>query len=116
MTTRDRDETITTITGAAPSVIVALRRAATIAAEHGHNHLGVEDLLAALLEPGSPLELRWRQRNLGALTFDEVRELAQATIPDAVIGDHGPADSATVVFEVSGRHSDEFTAMINQRS
>ncbi|WP_172456958.1 hypothetical protein, partial [Nocardia farcinica] len=91
----------------APSVIIALRRAAALAADHGHNYIGAEDLLAALLDTTPPLEVHWKQRELGAMTFDEVRDLAHAVIPGPVAGDHGPAGPATVTFELSGRHAAE---------
>ena len=75
-TAADHDETRTTVTGLAPSVIRALRQAAVIAAEHGHNWIGDEDLLAALLgagrDPGngvagcSVVETRWRMAELGS--------------------------------------------------
>lgn len=116
MTTVDRDNTVTTITGAAPGVIVALRRAAAIAAEHGHNYLGVEELLTALLDTTPPMEVHWKQQELGALTFEEVRRLALSLVPGPISGEHGPAEPATVTFEVSGRHAAEFTAMIEQNS
>ncbi|MFI6313137.1 hypothetical protein ACIBEK_23805 [Nocardia fusca] len=116
MTPVDQDSTVTTITGAATGVIVALRRAAVIAAEHGHNYLGVEDLLTALLETTPPMEVHRKQRELGALTFDEVRHLARSVVPGPVTGEHGPAEPATVTFEVSGRHAEEFIAMIERNS
>ncbi|MGV9638508.1 hypothetical protein ACWDO0_30400 [Nocardia rhamnosiphila] len=116
MTTVDRDNTVTTITGAAPGVIVALRRAAAIAVEHGHNYLGVEDLLTALLDTAPPMEVHWKQQELGALTFDEVRQLARSVVPGPVTGEHGPAEPATVTFEATGRHAEEFVAMIEQNS
>ncbi len=117
MSTTERDETVTTITGAAPGAIIALRRAAAIAAEHGHNYIGVEDLLAALLDaPASPLALAWQQRQLGALTLEELRELARSVVPGPVGGDHGPAEPAAVTFEVSGPHAEEFRKAIARQS
>ncbi|MFG1795189.1 hypothetical protein [Nocardia sp. NPDC049149] len=117
MTATERDETVTTVTGAAPGVIIALRRAAAIAAEHGHNYVGVEDLLAALIEgPLSPLEMHWQRRGLGALSFDELRELVASMVPGPVVGAHGPVEPARVTFEVSGRHAEEFTELINRNS
>ncbi|WP_280376875.1 hypothetical protein [Nocardia wallacei] len=116
MTSTERDETVTTITGAAPGVIIALRRAAVVAAEHGHNYIGVEDLLVALLDaPASPLALHWQQRP-GALTLEELRELARSTVPGPVEGEHGPVDPAVVTFEVSGPHADEFREAIERQS
>ncbi|MFQ6327896.1 hypothetical protein ACLMAL_17395 [Nocardia sp. CWNU-33] len=117
MTTTERDESTVTVTGAAPGVIVALRRAAAIASEHGHNYVGFEDLLVALLDaPMSPLQVHWEQRELGALTLGELRELAVSIIPGPVRGTHGPAEPATVTFELSGPHSDEFRQLIGEHS
>lgn len=129
----ERDESTVTITGAAPGTIVALRRAAAIAAEHGHNWIGVEDLLAAILAgaPMSVLELHWPRYgatpfNRGevndfdpstpqhALTFDEVKALVQSIIPGAPNGTHGPAEPATVAYEVTGPHAEEFRAGIER--
>ncbi|WP_156058820.1 hypothetical protein [Nocardia rhamnosiphila] len=45
-----------------------------------------------------------------------MREFTLSVISGPVIGDHGPAEPTTVTFEVSGRHAEEFTAMIYQRS
>ncbi|WP_328391777.1 hypothetical protein [Nocardia sp. NBC_00416] len=72
--------------------------------------------LTALLETTPPIEVHWKQRELGALTFDEVRRLAQSVVPGSTTGEHGPAEPATVIFEVSGRHAEEFHAMIEQNS
>ncbi|RJO70972.1 hypothetical protein D5S18_27765 [Nocardia panacis] len=118
MTSIDRDNTLTTITGAAPGVIIALRRAARIAAEHGHNYIGTEDLLAALLtaEPMPLLEVQWQLRGGGALTFPEVRGLVESIIPGPAIGNHGPAEPPRVEFEWSGPHAAAFTEAINRRS
>ncbi|MFI9503929.1 hypothetical protein [Nocardia sp. NPDC052566] len=118
MTSTDRDNTVTTIKGAAPGVIVALRRAAAIAAEHGHNYISVEDLLSAILgaEPMSLLEVHWQLRGGGALTFPEVRQLVDSIIPGPVIGNHGPPEPATVTFEWTGPHAAEFTEAINRQS
>lgn len=117
MTTIERDETVTTITGAAPGVIIALRRAAAVAAEHGHNYVGVEDLLVALLNaPASPLAIHWQQRQLGALTLEELRQLAESIVPGAIGGEHGPAEPASVAFEVSGPHAEEFREAIERQS
>ncbi|WP_167475609.1 MULTISPECIES: Clp protease N-terminal domain-containing protein [Nocardia] len=118
MTSTDRDTTVTTITGAAPGVIIALRRAAKIAAEHGHNYIGTEDLLVALLnaEPMPLLEVHWQLRGGGALTFSELRELAESIVPGPAIGNHGPAEPARVEFEWTGPHAAAFTEAINRQS
>ncbi|MEU2087099.1 hypothetical protein [Nocardia beijingensis] len=117
MTTTERDESTVTVTGAAPGVIVALRRAATIAAEHGHNYVGFEDLLVALLDaPMSPLQVHWEQRGLGALSLTELRELARSIVPGPVRGAHGPAEPATVTFDLSGPHAEEFRQAIHEHS
>ncbi|WP_040864030.1 hypothetical protein [Nocardia exalbida] len=132
--TTERDESTVTITGAAPGTIVALKRAAAIAAEHGHNWMGVEDLLAAILtaEPLSLLDLHWPRRggtplNRGeindfnpsapqqALTFDEVKALVQSIVPGAPKGAHGPAEPAAVTYTLAGPHAEEFREMIEGR-
>ncbi len=113
MTTTERDESTVTITGVAPGAIVALKRAAAIAAAHGHNWIGVEDLLAALLaETLSPLQVQWDQRGLGRLNYTELQDLVQSIVPGASNGSHGPAELAAVAYEVSGPHGEEFRGMI----
>ncbi|MDE1674685.1 hypothetical protein [Nocardia gipuzkoensis] len=131
--TTERDESTVTITGAAPGTIMALRRAAAIAAEHGHNWIGVEDLLAAILtaEPFSLLELHWPRQgrtplnrseinefDLSApqqpLTFAEVKRLVQSIVPGEPNGAHGPAARATVTYEVTGPHAEEFREEIER--
>lgn len=115
--TAKRNESTVSITGVAPGVIMALRRAAVIAAQHGHNWLGTEDLLAALLEPRpiAPLQVHWQLNHPGqALTYDQVRELAESIIPGAPVGSHGPAEPVQVSYELSGPHADEFDAAIRQ--
>jgi hypothetical protein len=117
MTTTERDETAVTVTGAAPSVIIALRRAAANAVEAGRNYVGAEDLLVALLDaPASPLAVHWAQRGLRAVTFEELRELARSLVPGPVQGEHGPAGAPSVVFELSGPHAEEFRAAIDRHS
>jgi hypothetical protein len=129
------DETTVTVTGAAPGLIIALRRATAIAAEHGHNYVGVEDVLAAVLaaRPYSILDVHWPRigaepldRNgindfnpsapQQALTLDELRELVRSIVPGPVHGDHGPAEPAAVTFELSGPHADEFRDAIQRQS
>ncbi|MGW5139278.1 hypothetical protein ACWEPH_09405 [Nocardia beijingensis] len=129
--TTERDESTVTITGAAPGTIVALKRAAAIAAEHGHNWIGVEDLLAAILtaEPLSLLELHWPRHGgtaldrgeindfdpsapQQALTFDELKALVQSIVPGAPRGPHGPAEPAAVTYTVTGPHAEEFRARL----
>lgn len=114
----ERDSTVTTVTGASPGGIIALRRAAAIAAQHGHNYIGVEDLLAAILDakPMSLLEVQWQLRGGGALTFAQMRELVDSIIPGPTIGNHGPSEPATVTFEWSGPHAAEYTDAINRNS
>ncbi|MEU1546783.1 hypothetical protein [Nocardia sp. NPDC005745] len=104
-----------------------LRRAAAIAAEHGHSWIGVGDLLAASLtaEPFSLLEPHWPQQGRTplnrseinefdvsapqqALTFDEVTRLVQSIVPGEPNSAHGPAERATVTYEVTGPHAEEF--------
>ncbi|WP_067475195.1 hypothetical protein [Nocardia amamiensis] len=129
--TTERDESTVTITGAAPAAIVALKRAAAIAEEHGHNWIGVEDLLAAILtaEPLSLLELHWPRHGgtplnreeindfdpsapQQALTFDQVKELVQSIVPGAPKGAHGPAEPAAVAYSLTGPHAEEFRGMV----
>jgi len=108
----ETNETVTTITSAAPGLIIALRRAASIAAEHGHNYIGVEDVLAALLDaqPTSVLEVHWQLKEHGALTYPELRDLVQSIIPGASAqGSSGPA---SVTFELTGPNADELTEII----
>lgn len=62
------------------------------------------------------MEVHWKQRELGALAFDEVRHLARSVVPGPVTGEHGPTEPATVTFEVSGRHAEEFVAMMERNS
>ncbi|WP_330231708.1 hypothetical protein OHA40_03935 [Nocardia sp. NBC_00508] len=133
--TAEQDESTVTITGAAPGTIVALRRAAAIAAEHGHNWIGVEDLLAAIVTatPLSILEVHWPRQggtplNRGeindfdpsapqqALTFDEIKALVQSIIPGAPNGPHGPAEPAAVTYKVRGPHAEEFRAGIERQT
>ncbi|WP_063049972.1 hypothetical protein [Nocardia arthritidis] len=129
--TTERDESTVTITGAAPGAILALKRAAAIAAEHGHHWIGVEDLLAAILtaEPLSLLEVQWPRHGgtplergeindfdpslpQQALTFDEVKALVLSIVPGAPKGAHGPAEPAAVAYTVTGPHAEEFRAGI----
>ncbi|MFC4377408.1 hypothetical protein ACFO5K_25330 [Nocardia halotolerans] len=111
----EHTDTNTTVTGAAPSVAVALKRAAAIAATNGRDWFGVEDLLAALLTSATitPLELHWQQRDLGALTFPELRELAAALVPSETPRNDGPKEPATVTFRATGPLAGEYTALVN---
>jgi hypothetical protein len=129
------DETSVTVTGAAPGLIIALKRAAAIAAEHGHNYVGVEDVLAAVLEarPYSILDVHWPRIGVEpldrngindfdpsapqqALTLDDLRELARSIVPGPVQGEHGPELPAVVSFELSGPHANEFREVIERQS
>ncbi|WP_433621191.1 hypothetical protein [Nocardia sp. CA-120079] len=129
----ERDESTVTVTGAAPGLIRVLRQATAIAAEHGHNWIGVEDVLAAIVtaEPLSILEVHWPRHggtplNRGeindvdpsapqeTLTFDEVKALVQAMVPGVPNGAHGPTEPAAVTYEVTGPHSDEFRVGIER--
>lgn len=109
-------DTSTTITGAAPSVAVALKRAADIAAEHGRDWFGVEDLLAALLTgtTTTPLQLHWQRQELGALSFTELRDFATSLVPGESPRREGPREPAKVEFTASGPLDAEYTALVEQ--
>lgn len=128
---KERDESTVTLTGAAPGLIGVLRQATGIAAAHGHNWVGVEDVLAAIVtaKPLSILEVHWPRVSgtplsrtgindfdpsapQQALTFDEVKALVQSMVPGASRGEHGPAEPAAVSYEVRGPHAGEFRAGI----
>ncbi|WP_433522013.1 hypothetical protein ACQPZ2_33060 [Nocardia pseudovaccinii] len=113
-------QSVTTITGANASVIAALRRAAEMAAEHGHaSVICWEDLLLALVDtagsPPSPLEYQWKQRGFDALTLDGLRELARSIVPGSPEADGDAAEPATVTFEVTGPYADEFRIVAERR-
>ncbi|APE33238.1 hypothetical protein BOX37_03820 [Nocardia mangyaensis] len=108
-------DTSTTITGAAPSVAVALQRAADIAAEHGRNWFGVEDLLAALLTGSTtPLHVHWQRRGLAALSFTELRDFATSLVPVESPRRDGTREPAKVAFTASGPLEAEYTALVEQ--
>jgi hypothetical protein len=111
------DETTMTITSASPGLIATMRRATVIAAEHGHNYVCAEDVLAAMLEDTpNVLQVHWQRRGLGALTFDELRALAVDVVPGpSAASSTGPARAATVEFEVSGPHEQEMRRVIERR-
>ncbi|WP_156370833.1 hypothetical protein [Nocardia arizonensis] len=112
----ERNETTTTITGAAPSVAAALKQAAQIAADRGRNWFGVEDLLAALLTAQSttPLSLHWQRQERGPLTYDELRDFAVSLVPGSTRSVGTPAEPATVSFSATGPNASEFTALVDQ--
>ncbi len=135
MATTERDESTVTITGAAAGTIAVLKQAAAIAAEHGHNWIGVEDLLAAILaaQPFSILDVHWpridgeplsrtevNELDLSApqraLTLDELKALVQSIVPGPPNGAHGPVEPVTVTYEVAGPHEDDFRRVIEGRS
>ncbi|WP_067712779.1 hypothetical protein [Nocardia yamanashiensis] len=86
----ESDECQVTVTGA-PSVVATLRHAARITASNGHNWFGKEDLLAALLA-------------------DDVSTEVPGPTPPGV----GPAAPATVSYELSGPHAEEFRRMLER--
>lgn len=115
MTTEQTELTIT-VTGASPGLVGALRCAAEIAAEHGHNWVGADALLVALLEPMSATQVCWQLQHPGEpLTFDQVHELAKSMIPAAPISPaYRRTEPAQVTYELSGPDADKFEAAIRQ--
>ncbi|WP_338773051.1 hypothetical protein V7968_16405 [Nocardia vulneris] len=131
--TIERDKSSVTITGASPGLIGLLRRAAVVAAEHEHNWIGVEDVLAAIVTatPLSILDVHWPRENSTslsrtgvndldpsapqqALTLDELKALVQSIVPGASNNSHGPAEPAAVAYEITGPHAEEFRAGIER--
>lgn len=117
MTAIERDEITTTVRGVAPGVVTALQRAARVAADHGHNWIGWEELFAAMLTPDltARLQVGWPDSGLEALTLQQLRDLAESIVPN-VAGTGGPAEPATVTYEVSGPRAAEITTIITRTS
>ncbi|MFF0488436.1 hypothetical protein ACFYTQ_05370 [Nocardia sp. NPDC004068] len=128
----ERDECSVTIDGIAPALVVLFRRAAAIAAEHGRTWVGVEDLYAALAEDeraplwwprvGKPRRTRGVSvavlstelpEDTVPLSYNEFRDLVNEWIPGPT-PEIGPEDPATVTYQISGPHAEEFTAMIER--
>ncbi|MGV9673822.1 hypothetical protein ACWDSJ_00935 [Nocardia sp. NPDC003482] len=128
----ERDECRVTIDGVAPTLVVLFRRAAAIAADHGRTWVGVEDLYAALadreraplwwprvgkprIEPGGTGAVLSTdlEGDTVALSYNEFRDLVNEWIPGPT-PEIGPKDPATVTYQISGPHAEEFTAMIER--
>ncbi|MFI1919439.1 hypothetical protein [Nocardia sp. NPDC020380] len=130
--TSEHDECRVTVDGVAPAVVRLLRDAAGIAADHGRNWVGIEDVYAALAS-GDSAPLWWpregrepitRGRPGGILStelegetvklsYAQFRDLLTEWVPGPT-PNIGPAAPATVTYELSGPHEAEFRQMLDR--
>ncbi|WP_405165015.1 hypothetical protein OG203_07850 [Nocardia sp. NBC_01499] len=131
--TSEHDECRVTIDGVAPALVTLFRRAVQIASEHGRNWVGVEDLHAALANSdehapiwwprvGKPRHTRDTQGGITPddlegevipLSYKEFRDLVTAWVPGPTPS-VGPAQPATVTYEISGPHAEEFRKVLER--
>ncbi|MCX4097140.1 hypothetical protein [Nocardia sp. alder85J] len=106
------NETHASVTGAAPSLIRALRQAAELATERGRGWFGVEDVLSVLLsERRSVLGHHASEQGL-TREFESIRDLARSIVPGTTAGTSTPVGPATVEATVTGPDADELIAAI----
>ncbi|NNH74142.1 hypothetical protein HLB23_30555 [Nocardia uniformis] len=138
----EHDECTVTVSGVAPSMVSLLRFAASIARDNGRNWVGAEDLWAALVadnptapiwwpREGKPRITRGWKGSIGrdadgnmltselqgdtvALSYPEFRDYVTTWVPGPTPEGVGPAEPATVTYEISGPHAEEFTAMLER--
>ncbi|BAD55163.1 hypothetical protein [Nocardia farcinica] len=106
------NETQASITGAAPALIRALRRAAEIAEANDRGWFGIEDVLAVLLDDDRSLLGAHAARQGLTEQFEEIRRLARSLVPGAVGGPSTPAGPAGVDFTISGPDAAELEAFV----
>lgn len=141
--TSEHDECTVTVSGVAPSMVSLLRFAASIAHDHGRKWVGAEDLWAALVADNQTAPIWWPregkpritrdwkgsighdaqgrmltpelQGDAAQLSYSEFRDYVTEWVPGPTPEGVGPAEPATVTYEIIGPHAEEFTAMIERR-
>ncbi|MEV0248905.1 hypothetical protein AB0H76_20040 [Nocardia sp. NPDC050712] len=108
----ENNETQTTLTGAAPALIRALREAALAAEQHGRDWFGVEDVLTALLDDNKSVLGHYAEQRGLVEQLDVIRELARSIVPGSAVGGGTPSGPVGVQFTITGPDAAELEASI----